>query len=65
MVRLFVPTQSVTYQSPVIKWHFKPAADLYGRGVVIHGFIKIYPQILHLPSVIIGDGQIMSTAVSR
>lgn len=64
MVKL-IPTQSVTYQSSVIKWHFKLSVDLNGRGVIIHGFIEIHPEILHLSSIIIGDGQIMTITVSR
>lgn len=55
-------TQPIQYQPSVVIRNFERGLDLYGRCVVIHGFIKINPQVLDLPPVVIRSSQILRAA---
>lgn len=55
-------TQPIQYQPSVVIRNFKSGLDLYGRCVVIHGFIKINPEVLDLPPVVICSSQILRAA---
>lgn len=55
-------TQPIQYQPSVVIRNFKIGLGFYGRGVVVHGVIKINPEVLDLPPVVICSSQILRAA---
>lgn len=55
-------TQPVQYQASVVIRNFKTGLDFYSRCVVVHGFVKINPEVLDLPPVVKCSSQILRAA---
>lgn len=55
-------TQPIQYQASVVIRNFKTGLDFYSRCVVVHGFVKINPEVLDLPPVVKCSSQILGAA---
>lgn len=55
-------TQPIQYQASVVIWNFKTGLDFYSRCVVVHGFVKINPEVFDLPPVVKCSSQILRAA---
>lgn len=55
-------TQAVEHQAPVVVGHLEAGLALDGGRVVLHGGGELHPQVLDVPAVVEGGGEVSAGA---